>query len=513
MKWDRQEVARFIGTLGIAMLIAGYLRYSIQGEFLMFSKGLLIAGGVFILAAIAIGFRDLAAFFSKRSAQQGTNTSILTLAVLAILVLLNFVGYRHHKRYDLTSEKLYTLSDQTRNIVKGLKQDVTVVRFDKNANSGFTDLMSEYKNLSPHFKFQNVDPQQKPEVAQDYGATHVGDVVVASGAKKEHVEAGPRGGDLGEEDVTGAILKVTSDKVKTVCFATGHGEKSITDDSQDGYNQVDAGLKKENYATKTVNLITENSIPPDCSVLVIAGPKQPYYPQETAMIGKYLDAGGEAFIMEDPSTDPKLDDIFQSWNIAAGNNEVVDASGMGRLFGGGPIIPLVADFGASPITKGFQGSVTFFPLARTVSLADKAKSIPQAVELLKTSARSFTIPGLKSGQKEIAYDPKTDTLGPLSLGVAANRKVDDNSARLVVIGNSQFAANPWIGQQRNGDLFFNTIDWLAQDESLISIRPKTAANRRVTLSEGQATALKWLDLVFLPGLVIFSGAYIWWKRR
>ena len=83
----------------------------------------------------------------------------------------------------------------------------------------------------------------------------------------------------------------------------------------------------------------------------------------------------------------------------------------------------------------------------------------------------------------------------------------------MVIGNSQFAANPWIGQQRNGDLFFNTIDWLAQDESLISIRPKAPANRRVNLSEGQDNMLKWFDLGFLPGLVIFSGVYIWWKRR
>jgi ABC-type uncharacterized transport system involved in gliding motility auxiliary subunit len=97
--------------------------------------------------------------------------------------------------------------------------------------------------------------------------------------------------------------------------------------------------------------------------------------------------------------------------------------------------------------------------------------------------------------------------------VAANRKADDKEARLVVIGNSQFAANPWVSQQRNGDLFFNTIDWLAQDESLISIRPKAPTNRRVTLTAAQATALWWLDLALLPGLVIFSGVYIWWKRR
>ena len=147
------------------------------------------------------------------------------VAVIAILVVINFVGFRHHKTFDLTTEKLYTLSDQTRNIVSGLKQDLTVARFDKAPNNAFDDLMAEYKALSPHFKYQFVDPQEKPEVAQDFGATHMGDVVVAYGIRKDHLDAGARG-QLGEEDVTDAIVKVTSDKVKEVCFVTGHGEKS-----------------------------------------------------------------------------------------------------------------------------------------------------------------------------------------------------------------------------------------------------------------------------------------------
>jgi ABC-type uncharacterized transport system involved in gliding motility auxiliary subunit len=513
MKWDREEIASFIGTIGVAMLIASGVRYSIQGEWLTTSKVLLIAGGVFVLLAVILGFRAIARAFSGRSAQQGTNTTILTLAVIAILGALNFVGFRHHKTFDLTTEKLYTLSDQTRNIVGSLKQDLTVMRFDKAANPAFDDLMAEYKVLSRHFKYQFVDPNRNPEVAQEFGVTRLGDVVVAYGARKDHVDPSAHGSQLSEEDITGAIVKVTSEKIKEVCFVTGHGEKSLTDSSPEGYSQVDAGLKKENYATKPVNLIADNGVPADCSALVIAGPKQSYYPQETAMIGKFLDSGGDALILVDPATDPKLDDLFQSWNVAVGNNVVVDASGMGQIFGGGPIIPLVQDFGSSPITKGFQGSMAFFPFARTAAIADRSKSIPQTVELLKTSERSFTIPKIEPGQKKITFDPKTETMSALSLGVAANRKVGDKDARLVVIGNSQFAANPSVGHERNGDLFFNTIDWLTQDENLISIRPKSATNRRVNLSEAQSAVLHWVDLVFLPGLVICSGVYIWWKRR
>jgi ABC-type uncharacterized transport system involved in gliding motility auxiliary subunit len=507
MKWDREELARFIGTTGIAMLVAGYLRYSIQGELLTFSKVVLAAGALCLLASIVIGFSAILRFFSKRSSQLGTNTTILSVVVIAILVIVNFVGFRHHKRFDLTTEKLYTLSDQTKQVVGGLQKDVTIVRFDKSPNAALDDQMAEYTSLSRHLKFQNIDPQQKPEVAQQYGATRMGDVILASGPRKEHLETGA----TSEEDITGAIIKVTQDKVKTVCFVTGHGEKSLTDDGENGYSHLDAGLKKENYLTKTLNLVSENGVASDCSVVVIAGPTQQFFPQEAEMLDKYLASTGKGLILVDPQTDPKLGEIFQAWNTNVGDNVVIDASGMGRLLGAGPAIPLVTTFGQSPITRNFTNVMVFFPLARTVSTADKSKTDPQIVELLKTSPQSFTVPNLKQGQNELTFNPKT--AGPLSLGVAASRKAEGGEARLVVIGNSTFAANPYVGLQKNGDLFYNTIDWLAQDENLISIRPKSQTNRRVTLTEGQASALRWLDLFFLPGIVIFSGVYIWWKRR
>jgi ABC-type uncharacterized transport system involved in gliding motility auxiliary subunit len=226
------------------------------------------------------------------------------------------------------------------------------------------------------------------------------------------------------------------------------------------------------------------------------------------MVHKYLDAGGKVLVEEDPETDPKFDDMYQAWNIAVGNNIVVDASGVGRLIGTGPETPLVLEYGDSPITKNLQGGMTFFHLARTVSVADKSKNDSQGVELLKTSDRTFTIPKL---EKEVKFDPKT--AGPLSLGVAASRRSGEQSDRLVVLGDSDFAENQWIGLQRNGDLFFNAIDWLAQDESLISIRPKSSTNRRITLSEGQVAILRWIELILLPGLVIVLGISIWWKRR
>jgi ABC-type uncharacterized transport system involved in gliding motility auxiliary subunit len=508
MKWGRNDWAEILASTGVAAIIGGYVRYSYQDELLPFSKGLLIAGGVLLLVAIGTGYRGILHFFSRRSSQLGTNTAILSLAVIAILAVLNFVSYRHHKRFDLTSEKLYTLSDQTKKIVGGLKADVTIARFAKAAPpTELTDLMNEYRNLSSHVKFLNVDPTEKPEIAREYGARHLGDVIVSFGPHKENLELTPEGG-LAEGDVTSAILKVTRDKVKTVCFVTGHGEKSLADSGAEGYGSVDQGLKKEGYNDNSINLVTENGVPPSCDVLVIAGPVQGYFPQEALMVHKYLDAGGKVLIEEDPETDPKFDDLYQAWNVAVGNNIVVDASGVGRLVGTGPETPLVLEYGDSPITKNLTGGMTFFHVARTVSIADKSKNDPVAVELLKTSERTFTIPKMV---EKVTFNPKT--AGPLSLGVAASRASSDQSSRLVVIGDSDFAETQWISLQRNGDLFFNTIDWLAQDESLISVRPKSPTNRRITLTDGQVAILRWIELILLPGFVILLGISIWWKRR
>src|SRR3984957_16570400 len=497
MKQNRQEWAGFAVVLGVGALLAGWLRYSTQGELLTASKVLLIAGAVLLLAGTVLGFHQILGFFSKRSSQLGTNTAVLALGVIAILVLVNYLGSVHHKRFDLTSEKFFTLSDQSKKIASGLTKDVMVARFPKTPDVQFDDLMSEYKNQNRRFQFETVDPQEKPEVAKDFGATHMGDVIMASGDQKQPIPADANGA-VSEGDVTSALLKITNAKRKIVCFVSGHGERSLTDDQAGGYLAASQGLQKENYTAEPVNLVSSNEVPSNCDLVVIAGPTKAFFPQETAMVAKYLNGGGKVLIEVDPDTDPNLDDIFSAWNIAVGKNIVVDASGVGRLLGIGPAAPLVVDYGDSPITKNLQQGMSFFDLARTVSLADKTKTDPQGVELLKTSPRSFTIPKM---QKEVIFDPKTDTAGPVLPGVSSTRDVGGKSARLVVIGDSDYAANQWINSQHNGDVFFNTIDWLAQDENQISIRPKQPTDRRVTLTAAQAVMLRWLDLLFLPHVV------------
>ena len=508
MKLERKELAQLGGVLGLVLLLSGYIRYTSHEVLDVPSKVLLIAGGVLFLGWIVLDFQSLIGFFSKRSSKLGANTGVLIVAVVAILVFLNYLGFRHHKTFDLTTAKLYTLSDQTKKIVEPIKSEVSIYLFDKAGNpqvQQVRDQMSDYVDLNRHIHFEVIDPTEQPGMAKQYGITELGQLVVVNGSRTEHAQG------TTEEDVTSAILKAISTTVNSVCFLEGHGEKSITDESSKGFSGVADELKKENYLVSSVNLVTSDSVPSSCSVIVDAGPLKPLFPQETQMITKYLDGGGKALFLLDPGTSPGIDSLMSAWNIKVGDNYVIDVSGVGRLIGTGPGIPLVVNYGPSPIVKDFENTMTFFPLARTVSVSDASKADPQTVELLKTSAASFTVPNLGNGT--VKFDPAKDERGPLSLGVSAENKSGKADARLVVIGNSTFATNQWFGQQRNGDLFYNSINWLTEEENLISIRPKEPTNRRVTLTEAQTHELSWFSMVILPLLVILGGIYIWIKRR
>lgn len=511
MKFQRKQITPIAGLAGLLLLILGYVLHSVNGVLSLPNKVILIVGGVLILAWLILGFRGLAGFFSKRSSRLGTNTTVLVIAVLAILIFLNYLGYRHHKSFDLTSQKLYTLSDQTKKIVDPLRSDVQVYMFARSTGAegqqvqAMKDEMALYQGQNHRIRFTVVDPVENPGLAKQYAISRMGEVVVVSGTKVQHLQ------DTTEEDITSAILKATSATVKTVCFVEGHGEKLISSTDAKGYSAVDAGLQKQNYDVKSINLVSTGSVPSDCSVLVDPGPTKAFFPQEAQMVDKYLSSGGKAMFLLDPGTDPQLSAIMQPWNIRVGDDYVIDVSGVGRLLGMGPGVPLVINYGENPIVRDFQNSMTFFPLARTVAIADASKTEPQATELLKTSAASFTVPSLGNGT--VKYDPKTDQRGPLSLGVAAENKSGSADPRLVVIGNSEFATNQWQDQQRNGDLFYNSVNWLTEESNLISIRPKEAANRRVTLTEAQQREVEWICVVFVPLFVVVIGIIVWLKRR
>lgn len=504
MNTNREELSRLAGFIGAAMALAGYVRHSIQEMWGWINLTLLIAGLVLLLASIVLNFGSIVAFFRGRSGRLGTNMALLSVAVIGLIAIANFLGYRHHKRFDLTTEGLYTLSDQTKKVLSNLSKEVKVIKFDKQEDQQLADQMAEFRYQTTKLSYERIDPQARPEIARQYAVKALGETVVAVGDKIE------RPSTTDEQAMVNAILKVTRDKAKTICFSEGHEEKSLTE----AYSQADGKLKGENYQTKSVTLAREKQVPAECSVLVVPGPKTSILPPEISMIGQYLDGGGKVMLLLDPDTDPQVDELLKKWSITLGKDFVLDVSGVGQMFGGGPAAPLVFSYGSHPATNTFKrNSMTIFPEARSVKVAEGGGNGVNAVTLLTTSEQSWGETELKPGV-EPKFDEGKDTKGPVSLGAAASKSMGENKeARLIVIGDSDFASNQAFRFQRNGDLFMNSVNWLAQDEDLISIRPKVATSRSVTMSAAQQSTFWWLVVIFMPLAVIGYGGYTWWKRR
>jgi ABC-type uncharacterized transport system involved in gliding motility auxiliary subunit len=246
----------------------------------------------------------------------------------------------------------------------------------------------------------------------------------------------------------------------------------------------------------------------------------------------YVRKGGKVLAMIDPPQTgaadlPNLLGFLKEWSIEFGNDVVVDASGMGQLFGGDASVPVVMTYPAHPITDRFQ-VMTAFPYARSVRSVEGGTHTPQSI--LETSDRSWAETDLKalaSGQVEL--NEGADRRGPISLGYAVSApaaeapppplagNVSEDApkpeSRIVAIGDSDFAGNSALGVQGNLDLFLNTVNWLAQQEDLIAIRPREAQDRRLSLTADDQTRIMWLSLVLVPGCMFAAGVYTWWKRR
>jgi ABC-type uncharacterized transport system involved in gliding motility auxiliary subunit len=201
------------------------------------------------------------------------------LIVMIAVVVANVLADRFNKSYDATSNKRYSLSDQTAKIVKGLKQTATITYFDQSTRfRGGRDLLDEYANLSPKVKVEYVDPDKNPQAAREAGIRSFGTAVVQIGTKKEEAKS------MTEEGITDAFIRDLKSSTRTVCFVSGSGEHQIDDSDRRGLSRFKDLLAKDNYQSKTVSLLQQAEVPSDCTTLVIAGPTRNYEQPEVARL-------------------------------------------------------------------------------------------------------------------------------------------------------------------------------------------------------------------------------------
>ncbi len=492
--------------VGIVLFLYSFVNFSLNQLWDWVSTISLVLGILITGVGIYYRARFRKKEISRKSLQYGANSLLTALIVSGIVILLAFITNRHHVRADLTEKGLYSLSEQTKSVLNGLDKEVTIYAFFKKSDEvAVKDKLEEYAYRSRYIKYEIIDPNQKPQMARRYGITQYGTTVVECGGKRETID------ELTESNLTNAIIKVTRDLDKVIYFTTGHGEKDIESDDPQGFKQAAEGIRKENYVVKTLNLAQDKKIPDDCAVLVIAGPKSDFFPFELDTIKKYLENGGKLFVMIDPEWKPSLPEFLKKYKIKVGDNIVVDASGVGQLFGMGPEIPLVNKYAKHELFKDFN-IMTFFPVACSVQATTEGESGYSALELFKTTASSWGETDYRN--PKVKFDPDRDVKGPVPLAVVSTKTVNGNKkTRILVIGDSDFAGNAYIRNSGNYDLFLNIVNWLAEEEDMITIRPKEIDDRRVNLSMKDSKIILYTSVIALPLLIVIAGIVVYYRRR
>jgi ABC-type uncharacterized transport system involved in gliding motility auxiliary subunit len=451
---------------------------------------------------------------SARQARYGATAGLYTIVVIAILVLVNWLTNRYNKTYDTTSNKRYTLSQETQKMVKNLKSDATITYIDR--GSGFESargMLDRYKNLSSKIHIRYIDAQKDPVTTRAYGPRFVPATFVEVGQRREEAAS------LTEEGITGAFLKDLKG-IRKVCFATGSGEHSLDSTDGNGLSKFKTFLERDNYQTSALTLLDKTEVPKDCNVLVIAGPKSDYTANEITAIKNYVQAGGRAMFLLDPplnfgrehvADNPGLTDLLGSWGVTEDKDLVLEQNPLGQLLGYGPEVPLVSSYESQPIVNELKGNSTGFPVTRSLEVKNGNKTTVE--KLFSTTDRAIATTNLSSN--EVNPSDPGNKKGPFVLGAAGSYNTGNasNPGRFVVIGTSEFIANGMISFQANRDLALNAVNWLSSDEDLISIRPKPPEDRRLNVSQRQMNLFFYFDLIMIPLFIIAGGITVFLKRR
>lgn len=514
---------RILGGAGLLLVTAGGILYGI-----LYTRGWvavlpLLAGIALTVTSVVLAYRTASTEGSRRSTRYGLSTGLSVIVLAAILIFAQTLSHRHNARFDLTMNRRFSLAPQTAKVLDGLEVDVQITAFYTETTQERTvmqDLLSELQDNSARVGYLFIDPDQDPVTARRFGVGRTGIVFVESGDLREELE------EPDEATLTNAIARITSGRRRSICFMTGHGEKSISDTENLGLSALREALELENFEVRDLLALGEEEIPAGCDVIVIAGPERDIVKREQNLLLDYLTSGGRALMLLDPITEiPNIEGVVAAFGIGLGKDVLVDR--YGKLLAGNFLTPVVNRYGAHPITEGFR-HFSFFPQARSVTLLPDAPPGLTATVICSTNEGAYAetdLPRLLQGQTQ--FEPSADAKGPVDVAVAAEMPLSAVGARadslagaprggrsrIVVFGDSDFAGNSNLRLSGNRDLVLNAVNWLAEAEDLIAIRPIDDLQQPVLISVTQGRFVFWIPVIGLPALVVAAGTAALARKR
>jgi ABC-type uncharacterized transport system involved in gliding motility auxiliary subunit len=487
-----------------------------------------------LVLAVAFDFKNLLEFFTMRTTKHGMNMGALILLTLVLLFSINYLGVRFDKTFDVTEEKLNSLSDQSAKVVNALTEDLTFYIFYKGEEArqqqtALKQNLTLYEEASPKIKIRSVNTYVDNALAlqflNDLNDKNRGETflfVEYKGKKVRVDQTAP--GQVTEEGVTSAIIRATRSGTKAIYFLTGHGERDLKGEEPDSLKQLTEALEGASYKVESLNFAEKPRIPEDASAIAIVGPLHPLMDAELEMLRNYSRAGGRLLIAADPGQRNNIALLTKSLGIEFKNNFVFNQ--ISQIVGRGLATAIGLDYDSTnDITKNFRnGEMTIFDLASEVIPDPGLTGNFLTKTLVKTHESAFTVADVKSAS---AAAPKADDLKPVSLAVLVEENIEANSppakegeapppvkrgSATLVFGDSDFMANKSLYQGLNRDLALNSFSFLAQETDLISIRPKQPKGTQLILTEYSQLGLVAAG-VSLPLVLLIASAVLWFRRR
>ena len=461
---------------------------------------------------------------------------ILSAVTAAVCVVLaNLLALRNPAQIVLTQSADHSLSPLTKNVLRSLTNEVrAVVLFDRQADlfEPVKNLLTEYERTSPKLKLELIDIARDPtraeavqqELKMSVNSPENRVIFAANNTAKAisqselsildfsefiNTREARRTHFVGEQLFTSAIAAVTQGRQTKVGFVIGHGEHKASDTgSQWGYSKFSNILQQKGLLLQEIPLAGTNSIPADCRLLIIAGPRTPYSRDELAKLREFVGTGGSLFTLfnfyslQRPTG---LEKFLADYDFEIGFNQVSDSkneqSGQGGLL-------LVDDLGSHPITKPILGSRLQMLLPRSVGFPEAENDESPPGSILAHSSDAGQAVGQIQGNKG-----SVEREGKIPL-IAAKLHANDGQppARLVVAGDSLFLGNSAIEAGANRDFASLAVNWLLEREHLLAIAPRTVTEYRIDLSRAEMTSITWLLLLVLPGGTLGLGL-LWWRRQ
>lgn len=466
--------------------------------------------------------------FKDKKFKYGGYATLMTAVVLAILVVINLVVDQIAFKVDLTENQIFSLSDQTKQLLRNLDQPINIIGLYETGEENvlFDEILQKYRAESKYINIDYVDPVKNPTFSSKYtkdGETlREGSYIVESGDRFKVIDnydlINYRSTQYGqwyaeslavEQQMTSAIHYVTAEELPTIYLVTGHLEDSLPYDLR-------KQMELENYEIKELSLLTEEKVPEDADILMFIAPKRDMTEDEAEKVKQYLENQGRAvFLMELVENElPNFDAVLKGYGVAL--NRALTVEGDTSRYWQSPawLFPNLESHDiTSPMRTNNMQVLTVG--AQGVEILDVKKRTLEVQPLLTTSDNSWGKVDLtfKSIQKE-----EGDISGPFNIAVSINDKIwnektaEYEGAKLVVMGDAEFL-NPQFASIGNADFVLNTLNWLKDEHESISIRPKSIVSKYLNINTFQILLFSGIVVILIPLIILGSGFVVWLRRR